>query len=309
MKKWWILPLAIGAAVVLGVTSNSQNEPMTVKSTVLQTQKIEQTVSCNGVVEAGEVEGVFALQTCIVQKVLVEVGQRVSAGDRLIAIDKEATRQLQMSGDRLSGALSLTAMNDEITAPTDGIVLSVETAVGMMLETTVPCVTIAPDSGLQVRVMIREKLLPSLEVGQKVQVSGSGFDKKLYCGHLSEISSAASDIAGGESIVEGVIALDEGEADESMRLGLSAKAKVVISTIEQGILIPYEAILQSENGESYVYFAKDGRATRRLIESQGEFAEGVLVSQADWVGSTLILEPEKIAEDGVTVSIAQGDAE
>lgn len=309
MKKWWILPLAIGAAVVLGVTSNSEDGPMTVKSTVLQTQKVEQTVSCSGVVEAGEIEGVFAPQTCIVQEVFVEVGQRVRAGERLVAIDKEATRRLQMSSDRLSGALSLTTMNDGITSPTDGIVVSVEAAVGVMLETTVPCVTIAPDSGLQVRVMIREKLLPSLEVGQEVRVSGSGFDKKLYRGRLSEISSAASDTAGGESIVEGVITLDEGEADESMRLGLSAKAKVVISTIEQGILIPYEAIAQSKSGESYVYFAQNGQATRRPIDSQGEFTDGVLVSQADWAGNTLILEPEKIDGDGATVSIMQGDAE
>ncbi len=309
MKQWWMLPLAIGAAVVLGVTSESEKEPMTVKTTVLQPQTIEQTVSCSGVVEAGEIEGVFAPQTCIVQEVLVEVGQRVSAGDRLIAINKEATRQLQMSSDRLSGALSLTAMNEMITSPTDGIVVSVEAATGVMLETTTPCVTIAPDTGLQVRVMIREKLLPDLEIGQAVRVSGAGFDKELYHGQLSEISSAASDTAGGESIIEGVITLDDGEADESMRLGLSAKAKVVIATVEQGILIPYEAIVQADSGESSVYFVEDGRATRRVIEPQGEFAGGVLVLQADWAGNTLVLEPERIDGDGAVVLTAQEDAE
>ncbi len=309
MKKWWILPIAavVGVAAV-GVRKNADSEPAAVRTTVLQTQRVEQTVTCNGAIEAGEITGVFSPQTCIAHEVLVSVGQRVKAGDTLITIDKEATKMLQLSGDRLTEALPLTAMGTAITSPTDGVVLSVEAVDGMMVETTEPCVTIAPISQLQVRVLIREKQLPSLEVGQAVRVSGAGFDKSVYRGQLTEIAGAASTSSGGEGIVEGVVRLDESEADESMRIGLSAKVKVVVSTVEDGLLIPYEAVVNSDGDESYVYFVQDGRTQRQAIDSLGEQTGGVLVDRMEWAGKTLILEPDKVSGDGVQVRVAQEDA-
>lgn len=308
MKKWWIFPAVLGvAAVMIGVARNSQHDPVTVKTTVLQTQRVEQTLSCNGVIEAGELAPVFASQTCVAQEVLVEVGQRVTAGDTLITIDKDATKLLQSDDDRVLDALPLTTMNESIVASQDGIVVTVGASDGMMLDPMEPCVVIAADSGLQVRVMIREKQLPSLEVGQKVRISGAGFDKPLYHGHLREISSAVSETFVGEGIVEGVIALNDGEADTSMRLGLSAKAKIVVSSMEEGLLLPYEAIVGEDGGEQYVYFVQDGCVKRETIDPQGDFGGGVLVPRSDWVGRSLVLEPDKITSNGQTVKEMRGD--
>lgn len=308
MKKWWILPVAaVVGMTAIGVRRDADREPLSVRTTVLQMQRVEQTVSCNGVIEAGEITGVFAPQTCIVHEVLVEVGQRVKAGDVLISIDKDATKKLQMNSDRLTEALPLTTMGTEITSPTDGIVLSVEAMDGVMVETTEPCVTIAPIAQLQVRVLIREKQLPSLEVGQVVRVSGAGFDKSVYHGCLEEIAGAVSASSGGEGVVEGVVRLDDGEADDSMRIGLSAKAKVVVSTVEDGLLIPYEAVVNGDGDERYVYFEQDGRAQRRVIDSLGEHAGGVLVDRSEWAGKTVVLEPDKVS-DGDQVRAPQEEA-
>lgn len=310
MKKWWILPIvAVVVVAAIGARKNTGSEPVSVRTSVLQMQRVEQTVSCNGVIEAGEITGVFAPQTCIADEVLVEVGQRVKAGDVLVTIDKEATRQIQLSSDRLTEALPLTAMGTAITSPTDGIVLSVEAMDGVMIETTAPCLTIAPISQLQVRVLIREKQLPSLEVGQAVRVSGAGFDKSVYYGCLEEISGAASASSGSEGVVEGVVRLGENESDESMRIGLSAKAKVVVSVVEDGLLIPYEAVVHGDGDESYVYFVQDGRAQRQVIDFLGEHTSGLLVDRTEWAGKTLILEPDKVSDDGVQVRTAQEDAQ
>ncbi len=308
MKKWWILPIAVGAVVAAIAVNRTDSPTVPVQTEVLRTESVEQTVSCNGVIEAGEVTGVFVPQACVAGEVSVTVGQRVRAGDPLITIDKELTKQMQLSDNRLSEALSLTTMADTITAPCDGIVLSVEAIKGTVVEATAPCVTIAAISDLQVRVLIREKQLPRLEIGQAVRISGAGFDKTVYRGRLDEIAGAASSSSGGESVVEGVVVLDEGEADASMRIGLSAKAKVVISSVDEGLLIPFEAIVE-EDDVSYVYFVEDGRAVRETIDSIGEFSGGVLVSRTDWNGRRIVLEPDKIEGDGVVVSVVQEDDE
>ncbi len=239
MKKRWIfLTVCVVAVAAFSVTRNTEAEPVTVNTTILQASVVEQTVTCNGVVESQQALGVYPPLACVIEEVLVETGQQVMAGEPLALIDKEASKNVQLSNNRVGDALALTTMPAVITAPEDGIVLSVEVTAGMVADTAVPCVTMAARDDLQVRVLIREKFLPSLDVGQAVRVSGAGFDKKVYYGHLSEISSSASStVTSGERTVEGVIALDEGQADASMRLGLSAKAKVIISTVEDGIII------------------------------------------------------------------------
>ena len=51
MKKWWILPIvAIVGVVAVRVRGNTDKEAVSVRTAVLQTQRVEQTVSCNGVV-------------------------------------------------------------------------------------------------------------------------------------------------------------------------------------------------------------------------------------------------------------------
>ena len=307
MKKWWIFPFVLVVAVTtIALTRSKQSAPVTVRTTVLRPQRIEKTLSCNGVIEAGELVAVLAPQTCIADEVLVEVGQRVAQGDILITVDKEASKRLQSADDRVADALPLTTMGKSIVATQSGIVVSVEASDGMILDSTEPCVVIAADSGLQVRVMIREKQLPDLQVGQEVRISGAGFDKSVYYGRLSEISSAVSETSGGEGIVEGVISLNDGETDTSMRLGLSAKAKVVVSSTDDALLVPYEAIVDADDGEQFVYFVQDGRVKRETIDPQGDYGGGVLVSRSDWDGRSLVLEPNKITSDGQSVKQTRG---
>ena len=309
MKKRLIFPVIVGvAAIVFGAMKDGEKTSVTVEAAGLQAQTVEETVSCNGVIEAGETVLVYPPVNCVVQNVSVKVGQQVTAGESLIVIDKEATKRTQIGDDRMSDALELTAMAGSVTSPVDGIVLSVDAMDGTLLDAGVPCVTIAPRTGLQVRVMLREKLLPKLAVGQTVQISGAGFDKDMYCGTLSEISSAAASNSGGESVVEGIVALDAGEVDASMRLGLSAKAKIVTSTREACVLIPYEAVAHTEDGQRYLYFAENGKAIYCPITPIEDLAEGVLVNGDAWVGRTLILEPEKVTGDGMSVHLNKREA-
>lgn len=311
MKKRWIVPIVLGVGLIaLGTNKQGDAQTVRVSTQILQTQTVEQTVSCNGVVEVGECAYVSADMACVLQEVLVEVGQQVKIGDPLLTIDKQATQQMYRSADRVGNALQLATMSDTISSPTDGIVLSVDVADDGLLAVGVPCVTIAPRDALQVRVMIREKLLPSLEVGQTVRVSGAGFDKEVYDGRLTEISSAASaNSIGGESVVEGVVTFAKGETDASMRLGLTAKAKVVVSRVEEGLLLPYEAVCEDADGVSYVYLAQDDCAVYTAITPLEQLSGGVLVAEQTLDGSTVILEPELVTQNGMPIQPAEQEVD
>ncbi len=296
-QRLFLAIIAVTAAVFAFRWNTPQSVP-SVNTVVLEKETVEQTVTCNGVIEAGEITGVFPTLSCVVKEVHVTKNQAVKKGDVLVTIDKDATKAIQ--NDRVTDALGLLTMPMNILAPTDGVVLSVEIPEDGVLHEALPCVTMAAQEDLQVRVLIREKLLPRLAEGQEVRVSGVGFDKAVYSGVLQEISSSANtDSSGAERVVEGIVTLGEGQADASMRLGLSAKAKIVVSITKEGVLIPYESVLQRGDDDRFVYFLEDSHAVSCVITALAELPSGILVEAESFAGKTLILQPEMVKGDGM----------
>ena len=300
MKKRWFWLIGIVVAMVgIGVWVNRPVTPPTVKTTALTPTRVEQTVSCNGVVEAVDGVGVFAPVSCCIREVRVAVGQRVKKGDVLIVIENEAT--YADTGD-IPTQVALAAMKEELTAPEDGIVVEVSAEAGETLPFGTPGALLVRPCDLQVRIAIREKDLRVLREGMRVRISGDGLEQTSYTGKLTEISGTAS-ADSSATIVEGVVIPDEGQTDDSFRLGLSAKATVITSVIEEGYLVPYEAVLADEQG-SYIYILQDGRACMRRVENASQVPYGLLLADDFLANATVIMEPEKVMGDGTVVTEA-----
>lgn len=306
MKKRWILAVAgVAAAAGVAVLLRPADKTACVQTQQLKTQRVEQMVTCSGVLEAGGRESVYAGAGCVIGEVLVEEGQAVCAGDALLRVDKTATRGMQ-SSDRTQAALALAAMPDIVTAPADGIVLKVNAKPGEWLAVQAPCAVLATREDMRVRVRIREKDLPTLRTGLAASVSGDGLGEERYTGVLTEISPAARTTTGGAAVVEGVVTLDAGQSSETLRPGLTAKARIVTAVTEQGVLVPYAAVQEDAHGR-YVYVLRNGRACRAALEPVAELADGVLTEDVALSGCTVILEPERVQE-GAAVTAQEGAA-
>lgn len=300
MKKRWIWLIGV-VVVAVGVRAwlNRPVTPPTVATTTLSSARVEQTVSCNGVVEAVDGIGVFAPLRCRIREVYVTAGQQVKKGDVLATVDKEAT--YADMGD-IPAQVVLAAMDEELTAPEDGIVVEVYAETGGVLELGTPCVMLVRPCDLQVRIAIREKDLRVLREGMQVRISGDGLEQASYSGKLTEISGTAS-ADSSATVVEGVVVPDLGETDPSFRLGLSAKATVITSVIEEGYLIPYEAVLADEQG-SFMYVLRDGKAHLQRVENATMMPQGLLMVDDSLANITIITEPEKVSGDGAAVEEA-----
>lgn len=297
MKKWWFwLMGVVTLAVGVGVWMNRPATPPTVRTAVLTPTQVEQTVSCNGVVEAVDGIGVFAPIGCRIREVCVTVGQRVQKGDVLAVVDKDAT--YSETGD-IAAQVALAAMDESLIAPEDGILVEVSAETGKWLDFGTPCVLLVRPCDLQVRIAIREKDLRVLREGMRVRISGDGLEQASYYGQLTEISGAAS-ADSSATVVEGVVIPDEGETDDSFRLGLSAKATVITSVVDEGYLIPYEAVLADEEG-SYIYLLRDGKAYLHRVEGAVQVSRGLLMTESSLSDAVVIMEPEKVMGDGTVV--------
>ncbi len=299
-KRWWIgLAAVLGTAVTAVVVNARPAAPVTVQTVTVTAQRVEHTVTCSGVVECGGQSGVFAPVSCVIGEVKAQVGQRVKQGDVLAVIDREAT------GERIEDPaqrMVLAAMEEELTAPQDGVVTAVTATVGKELAQGTPCAVIAPDRDVQVRIAIRERDLPSLKTGLSVRVTGDGFKKAQYKGTLTDIAATAQSGNSG-TVVEGVITLEEGQVDASLRLGLSAKACIVTGVRQEAVLLPYEAVL-TEGERSYVYVVEDGIAKQKEVTMKAQLGEGILI-QEDLLGLQVVTNPESIAADDAAVIVEE----
>ncbi len=308
MKKWWIFGLAAmvacgGIAVFVGNTPQA----VTVEAVRLTPQTVEETVTCQGVMEPGDTVMVSLPTSCILRDVVVEEGQSVEAGDLLLRVDKEASRMAGLASGA-DGVLALTAMEAERRAPRSGVVVSVKAHAGDAVEKDKPCVLIAPRDALQVRVYIREKELPRLKEGMAVRVSGDGLRRGRYTGTLTEISSAATVTESGGTVVEGVVELDADQLDDSMRLGLTAKAQVVVSSMEETFVIPYAALQQDEAGREFVYILKNGVPTRYAVPDGREITDGLAVMDESLRDALVVTQPELVVQDGLAVTVREVEA-
>lgn len=297
MKKRWVLLLLALSVAVGAVALSGPSESMKVTTTMLRATRVEQTISCTGVVESAESTGVSLPFPCVMKRVEVKEGTRVKKGDLLAVVDKQATAD---SLGEESQRLVLAATAERITAPQDGVVIAVNAQEGVMLEQGMPCVLLALEKDLQVRVNLREKDLQVLRQGQTVRLSGDGFARPMYYGRLTEIAAAARTDTGAGTVVDGVVKLDEGQSDDSLRLGLTARAAVVTAVTEQGLVVPHEAVLNDAQGY-YVFLLRAGHAQREPISVVGQVATGVLLSDLSLEGETVICQPGKIIEDGLPV--------
>lgn len=295
-KRWWFFLLA-GVVVVGAVTINREPTPETVTTAVLTAGRVEQTISCTGMVESGKTTKISLPITCVIRSIGVKEGDRVEQGDVLATIDKEATLAILEEG---SHRAVLAAMDEKITAPSSGVVVAVSAVEGVPLEQGIPCLVLSLEQDLQVRICLREKDLKVIQPGMVVRLTGDGFARSVYSGVLTEISAAARTDTASGTIVEGVVKFDEGESDTSLRLGLTARATVVTSVTEAGLLVPHEALLNDGDGY-YVYLLRDGCAYRQNIQVAGRVAAGILLADRSLEGQTVICHPSKTLRDGMAV--------
>lgn len=310
MKKYAVLLLCTAVALggIFGVRALTREQPIAVKTVTIVPQTVQQTVECVGRVEIAESEEVFLELPCVAGKVFVSVGQQVKAGDVLFEVDTDATQAvLSQFGSALPD--NFPEQNTAVTAPMNGKVVQLNVQQGQMADHTTPCAIIAPGDEVCIAVAVREKHLRQVKLGQRVQISGVGFAREQYSGTLATLADNAHQQYIGnvsETVVDAVVALDAGQTDDSLRVGLGAVAQVVVNTLEEVLLVPYECIAQNEEGEEYVYVCTDnGTATRRVIDPIAEYENGALVVSGISAGERLVCSPDALA--GEQVLVREGD--
>ena len=232
-----------------------------------------------------------------------------SLGISLSGDVKGILEQIQQELAAQSGAeaVSQDMIPDEITSPISGYITAINLSQDTLSSASDAVITISSSTALVARVAVNESNIPHIQTGMEATITGAGFDGKEYTGKVSQIYPTARQVLSGtskETVVDVLIRLDE--ADDAIKPGYSVQARIRYQDNEVIPCIPYEAVLQDDSGQEYVYVFKEGQAVKKYIVTGRELSDGFEVIGGLTKGDIVIKSSGLIKKSGQYVYLGAG---
>jgi HlyD family secretion protein len=216
-------------------------------------------------------------------KAKVEDAQREY--DRLKdGVDPEDLKAYQAKVDAIEATLSYTSL----TAPIDGTVTGVDAKTGDQVSAGVSSFRIDDFSHLLVDVDVPEVDINKIQAGQTTTLTFDAVQGKTYNGKVTEVSTVGATVSG---VVNYTVTVEITDADTDVLTGMTASVNVVVSQLDNVLLVPNRAIKRI-NGKQYVYILKNNLPSKVEIElgaysdTSSEIAKGEVKA-----GDLLVMNP------------------
>lgn len=331
MKKN-ILLILCSALVIAGISAAGSfymGQVVQVQTKVLVPTTVENSVTCSGKVERAQENSVYVSSPSCLQKIYVNVGDKVTAGEKLMTVIPVSASAvptsslpslpsgvdysaygayaaylsglggLPSSQGTSSSAPASSAVNDEpkdILAPATGEVVSINGKENDYAAPGQAVMVISGSSDYIVRLSVNESLIPDIKTGQKAIITGSGFKNSTYTGSVKSISSQATQqvsTTGQETVVEVVVNL--ANCGEDIKPGFTAKSRIITSEDPGTLIVPYESVRANNDGSEYVYTFVKGKAHKTKIVTGNEYENGFQVKSGLKAGDIIIMNPDAVS--------------
>lgn len=229
--------------------------------------------------------------------------QEVSISEGKIAVAKAQLEDAQREWDRLKDGpdpddvaaararvASIQATIDlaRLTVPFDGTLTVVNILPGDQVNVGSVAFRIDDLSRMLVDVMVPEVDINSIKVDQQVDLTFDAISNRAYTGKVIQVARVGTTSAG---VVNFEVTIEILDADEQVLPGMTAAVNIVISNLQDTLLIPNRAV-RLVNGKHVIYLMKNGVQTAVEIEigaSSDTMSE--LTSGDVKVGDVIILNP------------------
>ncbi len=186
--------------------------------------------------------------------------------------------------------------NATITSPVSGVVINRNVNPGEIAGPGVALMSVADVSSLKLKCIIPQALMPFITSGQAADVWADVQPDKTIKGTVTRIYPAT--VSTGEYFPIDITITNDG----TLKPGLSGHATLTLSA-QNTVTIPASAVVM-QNGNTYVYTIKDGKAVRCKVNVGFTDGKTDVITQGLDEGATVVSENANSLFDGVPVNIA-----
>lgn len=198
-----------------------------------------------------------------------------------------------------------------VTADRSGIVTALNVAVGS-IPTSEAIMTIEDDAQLRINVTIAESDILRVKAGQKAIITTTATGDTEFSGTVSRIvnimSGQATNAYTGETSGGGYSAEINIDDQDQLLIGMSAKAKIILDEKKDVYAVPYNSIIDNEDGTFSVIVASgsgDTRTAKYVNVEKGmetNFLTEITSTEIS-DGDLIVTDPEFITE-GMALNIS-----
>lgn len=295
-KKLFIGILVVVAMIAVSCKGKDQavaagDQKMTIRTQEVHTQDVEQTYEYTAIVEANAVNNIAPLTGGRIDKIYVEVGDRVGKGKVLVQMNENSLKQAKAQLDNLktsfhridelykAGGASKSDWdalktqvdvaqtnydnlleNTQLVSPISGVVTQRNYDSGDLFG-GLPVVQVQQITPVKMNINISETLFKKVKVGTPVSVKVDAYGDEEFKGKVSLIYPTM-DGATHTFPVE----VQLSNSDGRVRPGMYARVTINFGT-EKNVVVPDEAIFRQQgSGNRYVYVYKDGKVSFNQVE-------------------------------------------
>ncbi|OAS14829.1 efflux RND transporter periplasmic adaptor subunit [Paenibacillus oryzisoli] len=229
-----------------------------------------------------------------------------------VALENNALDQ-ELQAKKIQRLQVMLANNQELKAPFDGLIVTVNAQEGLSSNSGGPDVRIANESsGFELELQIPASLSSKLQIGESLEVSIQGAAMKVE-GQITDMQNVQS-IAGDKENSTTSFAAQKNVhiavMDKRLKGGEQAQVNVVKTTVSDTLIIPLKAIREDTEG-TFVYTVEErngplGNAfyvKKTVISVTDDDGKSAAVGNGLFEQSSIIMESSEPLQDGSRIRI------
>ena len=333
-----IKAIAIITAVALlsGCGANtedaSEERVEQVRTTPLAYQEVSRQIELSTTLQGYEEMNISPSLTGIIEKIYVEVGDRVRKGDTLVrmdqnqlnttrlayanlqiemnrvrmlleseAISQQAYDQTKLSFDQTAESLRFLEENTFVLAQYDGVISSKSYEDGELYAGAQPILRLTQISELKAYVNVPETYFPKVKEGMKVNVYSDIYPDKVFPATI-EIVYPTVDPASHTFTLK----LRIPNRSELIRPGMYVSTVLDLGRTE-ALVVPYQSVLRLIGSNNRYVFVDDGGVAKRVFVEIGERHDQTIEISSDSlkVGDPIVTTGQAKLVDGVRLNVVK----
>jgi len=203
-----------------------------------------------------------------------------------------------------------------VYAPKSGIVTSLNVAEGS-IPTSDALMTIEDKNALKITVLISEADILKVHEGMSAVVTAEALGDKEFSAKVSRVvniyKGGISDDGTGESSGGYSAEITIDDKDNEFLIGMNAKVKIILNEKKDVLSVPYESVVENEDGSSSVFLAVTDEASGITTAKKVNVEVGMTGTYFTEILSGDVKEGDKVVIDGtscidgIEINVISGD--
>lgn len=303
-----------------------------VRTSPLEYQEVSRQLELSTTLQGYEEMSISPSVTGIIEKIYVEVGDRVRKGDTLIrmdqnqlnttrlayanlqiemnrvkmllesdAISQQAYDQTKLSFDQTAESLKFLEENTFVRAQFDGVISAKTYEDGELYNGAQPILKLTQIDELKAYVNVPETYFPLVRQGMRVDVNSDIYPDKEFPASV-EIVYPTIDPASHTFTLK----LKIPNRSESLRPGMYVSTLLNLGK-DKALVVPYQAVLRLIGSNNRYVFVDDGGVAKRVFVQPGERHDLVMEITSDSlsVGDMIVTVGQAKLVDGVKLNVVK----